>query len=181
MNRRRGISLLEVITAMTVGSVIVGLAVGLLYTLFNTQSMARDHLHQNTVLCRLGEQFRHDVHAATAAVKDDTTNHAAPAWRFVLAAEHAVTYRAEPGRIIRVETAGAGNPRREEFFLPPGTAASIDVDKETSPTIVTLHLTPAAGAPKMPGSRSARFDAVLAADRRFEIPHKPRSDEAPNG
>ena len=173
MNRRRGFSLIEVLTAITVGSVMIGVAVGMLYTLWRAQGVAREHLHHRTVLSRLDEQFRRDVHAAVTLGQDDAT----AAWTFVRAPGHTVTYRAESGGLVRVETAGEEPPRQERFALPPGMIASIEVDSETSPAIVSLLVAPAAESNVEPGRRMARFEAALAADHRFVEPAGPPEDD----
>lgn len=175
MRRRYGFSLIEVIGALTAGSVMVGVAVGVLYMLFRMDDVAREHLHQGTVLCRLAEQFRRDVNAATAVSEDGDDS--GTSWKFVMAAEHTVVYSLEAGGVARTETAAGEKPRRESYRLPSGMAASMRIDKETSATIVSLLVVPVAegsvaedAAP--PGRREAVFDALLAADHRFENPRE---------
>lgn len=178
MNRRHGTSLLEVASITAAGSVVVAVAVGVLYTLFRTQSAVQDHVHQSTVLSRMGEQFRSDVRAATAA---GGTGDAA-LWRFARPPDRVVTYRAEPAGLVRIETTGRGLPRRERFSLPPGTAASIQLGKGPFPTIVSLVVEPAADGLQTSPVRIARFDALLAADHRFDRPDLPaRGTAEPSG
>ena len=61
---RRGFTLIEMLVVMTVGSVIVGIGVGMLHVLLRTEQTGRDRVHQAGVLARLAEQFRSDVGAA---------------------------------------------------------------------------------------------------------------------
>jgi len=195
MKRRHAISLVEMVAAMAVGSVIMGVAVTMLYTLLRMDRVARERIERSAVLCRLSEQFREDVRSATEAIEDD----AAASWKFILAAEHAVTYTAESGRVARVETVGEGPPRREWYRLPPGAVVTIQIPSPpaplpasgargeaaspptplsvgeargegTQPTIVSLSVAPEVDDSELPGSPVARFDAVLAADHRFEQP-----------
>jgi len=166
MKRRRGTMLIELVVAMVVGSVVLGVTVAVLYLLMQTQGIARYHLHQSTGLSRLAEQFRRDVHAASVVLPQGGTG----SWKFELGRGHAVTYRAQSSGLLRVENGPQATPRREEFALPPGTDVSIQFDQEASATVVSMSLAPAADAVKPVERRVARFDAVLAADHRFGKP-----------
>lgn len=169
MNRRRGISLIEMIAAMGIGAVMMGVAVALLYTLLETEGSGREHLRHGSVLGRLADQFRRDVHAAKSVgdVADGEGR------QFELAPGRTVTYRLEPGTLVRTEQVDAVVQRRESFALPPGTTTSIRIEADTDPTIVSLMITPVAEPPRQPGRRTARIDAVLARDRRFTRPEGP--------
>ncbi len=163
MNRRRGFSLIEVLTALTVWSTILGLCVGMLATLFRAQGAVRDRLHHQATLTRLEEQFRADAYAAQSVTLDPT----ASGWMVHSTLQRPVTYHAEPGGLVREEQVGEGPPRQERFVLPPGMVASIHVDSENSPAIVSLRISPLdRSSSSMPG-RTVRIDAALAADHRF--------------
>ncbi len=183
MNRRRGVTLIETVSAVTAGSVIVGISAGLLCMLFRTQSVSRDHVHQGTVLSQLGAQFRQDVRAATAVNGGDEAS-----WQFDLTPQRTVSYRAEADAIVRVVTVDRKVLRREQFSLPSGTAGSIRIEEESSPRIVSLVVAspppsqgaPSQGAPSQgaPPTRIVRFDALLAADHRFLPPGESPDDSA---
>jgi len=168
MNRRRGTTLIEVIVALTAGSVILGVAAAMLCLLLRTQSVSRDHVHQGTVLSRLSEQFRHDVLAATAV-----DGREANSWEFTMTPERTVSYRAESETLVREETADGEPTRQQRFSLPPGTAPSIESEGSPSATIVSLIVAPAADDRQRPAARIARFDARLGGDHRFRGPRQP--------
>ena len=162
MNRRRGYSLVEVIVVMATASVLLGLTVTLLYTLFRAERGGRDQVRHYTALGRLAEQFRRDVHAATAA--DAIENQE---WEFSLSDNRTVTYRMEPGRVIRLEQAGEASPRRESFALPPGMTAAVEIDTDAEPTFARLVIVPAPAGPERPRGRPMQIDAMLGRDHRF--------------
>lgn len=169
MTRRRGVSLIEMIAAMGAAAVMLGVAVTLLYALLRTEGSARDHIRQGNALELLADQFRRDVHAATTAA-------AAPdgrEWRFELGPGHTATYRLGPGTPSRVEQVDGQVQRRESFALPPGSTASIQVQDDTRPSIVSLMISPAAEESQGPPRLVIRIDAALASDHRFTKLQKP--------
>jgi len=170
MNRRRGISLIEMIAVMGVGAVMMGVAVTLLYGLLRAEGSGREHVRQSSVLGRLADQFRRDVHAAKAvAVAADGEGR-----QFELAPGRTVIYRFQPGTLTRTEqVVDAAPERRESYALPPGTTATIQIPANTQPAIVSLMIMPVAEASGQPAGRSIQIDAVLARDHRFAKPEEP--------
>jgi len=169
MSRRRGISLIEMIAVIGVGAVMMGLAVTLLYGLLRAEGSGREHVRQSSVLGRLADQFRRDVHAANtvAGVSDDQR------WQFELAPGRTVTYRFQPGTLTRTEQVDAAPERRESYALRSGTTATIRIPANTQPAIVSLRIEPAAEASGQPAGRTIQIDAVLARDHRFAKPEEP--------
>lgn len=186
MNRRRGYFLVEAVVMMLVGSVILGLTVGLLHTVFRTQSAARDHVRRCAVLSRLSDRFRRDVHAATHQGTGEPVSEPAGGvadgkrWQFVLAADRTVTYSLEPGRLLRVERVGQEVKQRELFSLPPDTTATIETQGETKPAMVSLLIAPTPEATGQPAKRTMRIDAVLGKDHRLTKPAEPAGEESPS-
>ena len=66
MTGRRGMTLIELLVAMAVASTILGVAVGLVYTLLEADRAAQRQVRFSNASARLSEQFRRDVRAATA-------------------------------------------------------------------------------------------------------------------
>jgi prepilin-type N-terminal cleavage/methylation domain-containing protein len=64
--RRRGMSLLELLAAMTAASVVTATAAGLVHRSFAFESRSRQVLGDEQTALRLARQFRADVHAARA-------------------------------------------------------------------------------------------------------------------
>ncbi len=194
MRRREGYLLIECLVVITVGAVVMGIAVTLLAGLLRIEGAARDDVHRGIVLSRLADQFRRDVHAAgeprgdapqpdapqpDAAARDDDEGHG-ESWQFELAPDRTVTYRVEPGQLIRTERAGDTVRHRQSFALPPGTTATIRVKDDTEPTIVSLLISPLAETAQPVTTPPTCIDAVLARDRRLAQPQPP-SNEASDG
>jgi hypothetical protein len=166
MTNRRGYLLIEMLTAITAGAVMLGISVGILGLLLRVERAGRDHGYRAMVLGRLAEQFRNDLHAALrqapgeAGPKDQ--------WRFEMGPDHAVTYRATADTLERDETAAGKPVRRESYALPPGCAARVDVSADRAPPLASLTVAPA--GTRCAGSREVRIDAVLGRDHRFAKP-----------
>jgi hypothetical protein len=149
--------------ALTVGSVLLGIAVSIVALLLRVERSGREHLYHDAVTARLARQFRDDVHAATRL---------APAvagekglWRLVLAPDRTVTYRALPQAVER-EEAVAGKPvQRESYALPPGRSAHLVAPADTQPPLMTLIV--ASSPTPGPENHDIRIDAVVGKDRRF--------------
>jgi type II secretory pathway pseudopilin PulG len=62
--KRRGISLVETVVAITVGTTLLGIAMSLLLALVRTQERGKAHAEEQGALMQLADQFRRDVHAA---------------------------------------------------------------------------------------------------------------------
>ena len=172
MNRRKGFSLVEVLVAVTVGSVLLAVAVGLLYALIEMDRTSREHLRLRIAAARLGDQFRRDVHAAvrlTGPQEGAAGNgaEATAAWELDLPPDRAVEYRLEEASLLRTERAGGEVVRREWFRLPPHAVASIERSGEQGHPIVSLRITPDLKSPEAPAWRPVRIDAALATDHRF--------------
>ena len=126
---RRGFSLVEMLAALTVGSVLLGIAVSIVALLLRVDAAGGSIFTTTPLRPDWPGQFRDDVHAATRL---------APAvagekglWRLVLAPDRTVTYRALPQAVER-EEAVAGKPaRRESYTLPPGRSARVVAPADT--------------------------------------------------
>jgi len=183
MKPRHGFSLVEVIGALTMGSVVMGIVVALMTLLLQTEGATRGHVHRSTVLARLGEQFRCDTRAAKTTAAGQIAGEIAATWQFTLVPGHVITYRPESGRLVRLETDGQGTQRREAFTLPPETTARIEIPEQPTARIVSLLIIPAADASARTSKRIIRFDAMLASDHRFatsEASSSENEDEGPS-
>ena len=159
--RRRGYSLIEMIAVMTVGTVVVGISVGMLHALLRTEQTGRDRVPQARILARLAEQFRSDVGAAVR----QTPNAREGEWQFALTGDRVVTYRALPGKIQWDERTAGKVVRQESYILPAGCSAAITVQSEATPAVASLVVTEN-GSPQAVG-REMRVIAVLGKDHRF--------------
>jgi prepilin-type N-terminal cleavage/methylation domain-containing protein len=165
---RRGVSLVEMIVVITVGSALVGIAVTMLAALMRAENRGQGRAAETASLIRLADQFRRDAHAATSLPAPDGQK--AGTWKLDLAGGRSVEYAAEPGAIVRRERTVAKAVCEESFALPENYAATIASSNNAGQTTVTLVVAPA------PGTAGAawqwRVEAVLGRDHRFEAEAK---------
>ncbi len=169
MKTRRGISLIEMMSVITVATVMMAVATGLLATLFRVDGLARDGLHRQESVGRLAEQFRRDVHRAARC--DNATDDANQICDFRPADDATddavVSYRRDGNQVVRTERTGGSVRRTEAFSLSAETAVAVLIDRTSNPPMVSLTLTRAPGGPKKePLAPSPRIDAVLGKDIR---------------
>jgi type II secretory pathway component PulJ len=164
--KRRAYTLIEMIAVVTVGSALMGVSIVMLVALLKSEGSSRRHLEYCTILNRMDEQFRADVHAAaTAKVSElgDEMELALPPPGKTL-----IRYRCQPNEITREELDEEKTLRRESYVLPEGVVYSLGQTSEGPLTMVMLHVD---GKP-VPGSKihypSTTMEAVLGKDRRFE-------------
>ncbi len=161
--RRRGFTLVEMLAALTVGSVLLGIAVSILALLMRIERIGRDQVHQDAVTARLAQQFRDDVHAAARLAPAEAGKQGV--WRLVLTPDHTVTYRALPELVERDETVAGKPVRHESYTLPAGWSARLIAPAEGRPPLASLS----AASLETPGpkDRDVRIDAVVGKDHRF--------------
>jgi prepilin-type N-terminal cleavage/methylation domain-containing protein len=164
--RRRGYTLIEMLVVITVSTVMMGIAVQVLYLLARLEYGGREHVSRATIVARLADQFRSDVHAALRPIPTEAAEK--NQWQFALAGDRAVTYRALPGEVERREQVAGKPVRQESYALPADSAADIVIHTDPAPAMASLVIT-------LPGTASAagqdiRIDAVLSRDHRFAKP-----------
>jgi hypothetical protein len=136
-NARRGIALIELMITMTAGTVLLGIACSLLYGVLEIDRGAREQVQTTAVVGRLAEQFRHDVHEAVRVEADGTKRQVL---ELRLAGGAVVTYRLEPGRIVRGEQAQGAARREECFMLPQESAAVVELRKPSAVSLASLQI-----------------------------------------
>lgn len=160
---RRGYTLMEMLVVIALGTVLLGVAVGVLHLLMRTQHSGRESVYQTETVARLAEQFRSDARAALRPIAAE--GEPKDRWRFALAADRTVTYRLRPGEIERREQIAAKQVRQESYTLPRNYLAEITVRTDATPAMASLVLAPSGLA--SPAGREIRIDAALGADHRF--------------
>jgi len=155
---------------MTIGSMMVGIAVGLLYLLLRMERDARAHLRSRTTVNRLADRFREDVHAATrltALEAPGSDGRSPPAWRLQLPTDEVVVYRLQRGELLRTASVGSKVRQRETFPLDEEAAVSIEQSEGRIPALVSLTITCDGHPPKEPAFRGVSIEAILAKDHRY--------------
>ena len=158
---RRAFTLMEMLVVLTVGSVMLGISVGMLHLLLRSERTGRDRVHRAAVSARLAEQFRADAAAAARHVPIEAPS--PTLCQFVLPGDRTVTYWELPEEVRREERIADKPVRQESYTLPDGCSVAVTVNGD--PTLVSLVVThkntpPAAG-------RAMRVMALLGKDHRF--------------
>lgn len=161
--QRRGYTLIEMLVVVTVSAVLMGVAVQVLYLLARLERGGRESVGRATIVARLADQFRSDVHAALRSMPAAGAEKSQ--WRFALAGDSAVAYRALPGEVERREQVAGKPARQESYALPAESVAEIVIRTEPAPTVASLVITLPGPASAM--GREIRIDAVLSKDHRF--------------
>jgi prepilin-type N-terminal cleavage/methylation domain-containing protein len=166
---RRAFTLVELLVAITVGSVLMGIAVSLLLVLLGAEQSGRTHAERSESLRRLADQFRRDVHAAVGEPAADAVDR--HGCRLRLADSGSVRYVVGSGSIERQEQAGTKDVSRESYALPKDSTATVAVDRTTTPWTLSLTIVP--NDTSMRAVHEIRIDAILGRDHRFdETPKK---------
>jgi len=108
--RRQGISLIELILALSLGSTVMVLAVTLVHRTLTHVSIAAERFDHQTAMNRLVQSFRSDVHRATDAQLSSPN-----LLRLRMPDDVVVTYRCQSGVVRRSEPLSDDRERRESF------------------------------------------------------------------
>lgn len=171
MRKQDGYSLVELVTALAVGSVLVAVAVGLLHALFRVQRDGLQQACQALVLDRLAGQFRQDIHAATRAAAVGPAARAAgkplDPWELQMPGDRRVQYRTEQGGLVRLERQAGRLLSQERFQLPEGTKAEISLPQQPGAGLARLRIARADAPWAGRGPPLLVAEAVLGLDYRF--------------
>jgi prepilin-type N-terminal cleavage/methylation domain-containing protein len=162
MKRRRGFTLIEMVAVVTIGTVLMGIAVLLLHSLLKSHDSGREHINYYRTLNRLAEQFRSDAHATekTSSADDGKTFDFLPN-----AADSAkIRYQLLPGRIDRTELKGEKAVRQDSYKLLPDMQAAINIQTDKDTEIASILISPNQDQTKLYHPLPVRIDAVLGRD-----------------
>ncbi|MEN6493566.1 MAG: type II secretion system protein [Thermoguttaceae bacterium] len=179
MKRRSGYMLVELLVVIAIGSVMLGMAVSLLYALMRLDRENRAQAHQFASFARLAEQFRDDVHTARdwpGPQGDAPQKATAPSWKLQCAGGREVQYHAERGGLLRTEVSDGQIRKRELYRLPSEVAATIGPRDGVAPTVLCLRIAPVAGQSVKAALLHPPIEAVLGKSLRFA---KPQAVEKP--
>lgn len=174
---RQGWSLIEIVAAITVGSVIFGLALVLAHGFLRMDTSLRMERQTWASLARLAEQFRDDAHAAHAVAApapnpagakpvDSRAEYPGATWTLRLADDHRAEYTVAGEEVTRIEHAGGKVVSRERYVLPPGTIAKLEPPAAGSRR-VALRIVPQEIAGRQPAAQALRIEALVGFDYRF--------------
>lgn len=121
---RLGISLAEMLVAMTCASAVVAAATTLLHRTMTLESASRRVCERERSALTLARQFRLDVHQATKIACSDDGLAAPAVLRLETAAGATVEYETTRLGLARIERAPAATASREDWRLASGMAWS---------------------------------------------------------
>lgn len=174
---RQGWSLIEVVTAVTLGSVIFGLAMVVAHGFFRLDQSLQTERQTWASLDRLADQFRDDAHAAKSVALAEPKRGAAKAgsdadagslavWTFHLAGQRQAQYTVSTGGVTRIERVAGKVLSREGFSLPPGATAKLELPAPPG-RLVALRIVPEELGGRAPAAQPMRIMALVGFDHRF--------------
>jgi hypothetical protein len=170
------------LAVIAVGSVLLGIASGLLVLLMSVEENSRDSLRQQVMLSELAGQFRRDVRRCARVAEGDSPifvgrklgQSPAPAeakpqglsaWRLQMPEGTVVQYRVHGTSLIRVLSEGGVVREQEAYQLPEKSQVSLELSAAGGPAIVSLLITSPQGKPLRSVLHAVQIDAGLDADR----------------
>ena len=127
--RRIGMTLVEVVVAMTIGTAVIGLLAAAVSRVIQSNAAAQEHLQTVVTLGRLGEQFRRDAHAATAATIEEGKDQPARL-KFAAEADRTIEYEVTPAGLARVVSGGGKTEHRDLYVLAGMKALGWKLDED---------------------------------------------------
>jgi type II secretory pathway component PulJ len=137
-NRRRGVTLIEMIVVMSGVAAMLGLTVLMLQLLLKLDGASRARLDSAGMLARLGEQFRSDVHgAATAKLLEQPSRPAG--LRIEPEPDRAIEYQVKgQGKVFRQESTKGKVVRSENYEITRGGRVELALKQEGGRRFATL-------------------------------------------
>lgn len=119
MSSPRAFTLVEMLVSISVGSVLMALALGMVHRTMRAESAARSHAQIERAAARLSRQFRHDIHQAKST-SIAAQQKGLPRLRLTLSAQPAITYQITKEGLLREQQQGHDQTYREIFAFPDG-------------------------------------------------------------
>jgi len=164
MKNRRAFTLIEMSVCISLGSILLTLAIGLVHRSMHNESSNRRTANVERTATRLSDQFRRDVHQAKNASLDglDTKELVLV---LELMGEPNVTYRLEEHTIIREKQLDNRQTQREQFDFPDDH--ELEVGELNDPPRIVLTFRQDTGLAGISPSWKLHVEAVVG---RFNKP-----------
>lgn len=166
---RRGYSLIELMTVISVVGVLLGLCALTVQLLLRVSSDARDRSSTSASLGRLAERFREDVHSSHKA---DVEQAARLRLSIGSGPAIAIAYEAKSGRIDRVQSRDGTVVARESFALGRRATARFESRDDDPGRFVALVVIPDTRAGSTDSSHPLEILARVKIDRPPPAPEK---------
>jgi prepilin-type N-terminal cleavage/methylation domain-containing protein len=169
LKSRRGVSLVELLVVMSLGSVLLTTSAVVLHRVMNVHGKTRNFLSASRNGLRLSDQFRSDVHRVTKVTTSDLD--APVVLRLQLGEANVVEYSHAGGEVRRTQLEGEKTVSREEYSFPANSRVLIR--EESSPRLLSLSVISQPGDPAgsaQPGFATAvylRIEAQVGRDSRY--------------
>jgi prepilin-type N-terminal cleavage/methylation domain-containing protein len=164
MTRRRGVTLVELLVVITVGTLMLGMCVGTIHLVLRLDRGGRAQVSDRMARARLAQYFRADVRAA---LRTEPATGRVQKLTLFLPEERVVEYRIEPRRVLRVRTEAGTLKNQDAFPLPRKCEAHFELEDRAGKTfagLVVLNQERAALA----ALGEFRVEGVVGKDHRFE-------------
>jgi len=136
-SRRRGFSLVELLTTITVLTILLGLCAGLIRVLLTLDQSGRDAMAIASDQVRLSRTFRDDVHRSLLnvppTIQPDRLTLSLPD-------DSLADYTVRPSDVLRVLRQGGKVRRREMYRLPRRNTVRFESSVEAGRPMITLQL-----------------------------------------
>ncbi len=135
---RRAVSLVELLVVMTGCTVILTTSAGLIHRVMRVQVQSRSFFNVERAAVRLSDQFREDVHRATAAAADPRAD---VFLRLDLPGDQTVEYRRAGASVLRTLLQGGTARARSQFAFTPTSV--LEIHEHDGPRRLVLAVTSA--------------------------------------
>jgi hypothetical protein len=164
---RRGITIIEVLIAVTGVALMLGLCAISIQLLLRLNADGMSRYGAAVAIERLARQLRADAHASqTAQLPEGDKGQGKPAsLRLFVEPTHIVAYEPIKDSMVRTETRGGKVVRHESFALPRGGNARFELRDMASRRLVALVVSGAAGPSQTEPPRPLDVVALLGKDR----------------
>lgn len=175
---RRGTSLIEVVTAMSIASVMLLAAFRVLHTVLMVERTTTRAIFSSHSADRLARAFRTDIHAARNVETATASGDQPESMTLALANGESIRYEVETKGISRVARLHNQSTQRELFRFPESTSCRFErranpdrvrlllkLPRDPSERLKSSGLHPSRAA--APSDRLIPIEAVIARDHRF--------------
>jgi len=118
-----GISLVEVVVAMGIASVLMGISMTTMHTVMRSERETSKAVWLGSSFHRFSRLIRSDIHAATSLEFLEGSTLSSPELTIRKPGDEIVKYRIQGNRIFRVVTRKEQQVHQDGFFLPEGSHA----------------------------------------------------------
>ncbi|MCA9016173.1 MAG: hypothetical protein KDA77_12645 [Planctomycetaceae bacterium] len=122
-NTLPGVSLVEVVVAMGIATILMGISMTTMHTVLRAERETSKAAWLGSSFHRFSRLMRSDIHAATSLNFQDGTAESSPQLTIQKTGDEVVKYRIEGHRIFRVVTRKDQRVHQDTFHLPEGSHA----------------------------------------------------------